>query len=48
MNYYEINYICIEDTFGNRDDDQTYHNFMKKLGYKRIYIDKQDRIYQRI
>ena len=47
MNIYNIDYICIEDTLGNKDNDQTYHNFLTKLGYEKIHTNKQDRIYKK-
>jgi len=48
MNKFNIDYICIEDTFGNKDGNPKYHNFMKNLGYERIFIKEQDRIYKKI
>lgn len=48
MSKYNIDYICIEDTFGNRDNNPKYHDFMTNLGYERIHIQVQDRVYKKI
>lgn len=45
---YVIDYICIEDTFGNKDNNPKYHDFMTAYGYERIHIDVQDRIYKKV
>ena len=48
MNKFTIDYICIEDTFGNKDGNPKYHNFMTNLGYEKIFTKLQDRIYKKI
>jgi len=47
-NFYNIDYICIEDNLRVETKDCYYSNLMNDLGYKEIYFEKKDFLYEKI